>query len=475
MGVWDSVLAGQAAGQGSTDDKAPQYMDLMTALKAKLQGVQLPKDPMERLKLGLGIGQQLKQENEPAPTPNAPIPPATEDDAVPAVVQNQPASDDIGAAAQPTVPSLSSLPRNLASRVKGMQVTSPLASTIPDQYAGYRSSLEDEQGKADNVQDAANTYKGIPQQLNLAPIAAQIDAWTGSKLLSGYKQPESPEERAATLAKLQSMAAGAQQNVTADQLNLLKGSDRDAQMAQTRLLASAMSAGKNSDMPGGVKPEVLDRWTKDFQKDMNLYAQRSTSMGMITGTSLRASKLLTLVDAIPKRNLTGPEMTELGTGMAGLLTGQNRVNFEMVKDLVPQSAQGSINDVISWLTNDPKGRDQQAFVDRLTNTIQREQDLSTQQMHELRRSTIAAHRSLYNADPSRMYQVGNSNGLSSKDIDGSFAPLDPNAPPYQELGGQGPVRAGSIPGRPQAPAGFKGDWNKLSPKAQDLYLQHKGP
>jgi hypothetical protein len=66
------------------------------------------------------------------------------------------------------------------------------------------------------------------------------------------------------------------------------------------------------------------------------------------------------------------QMRELATSLASVLTGGNVVAEQQINELMPQTYKGNWNRFVEKLTNNPTGLDQQAFVSRLSDTLNRE-------------------------------------------------------------------------------------------------------
>ena len=126
--------------------------------------------------------------------------------------------------------------------------------------AGGRALLAqlfaEQQDEVNKMREAAAAAEAQPLELNLAPLAALTDAWTGSKMAQSYQAPESPEEKAARVAKIRGLANQGQQDITKDQIQMMLGEGKD----DTSLLrAIAAAAGSGT---GDIKAAML-QWQKD--------------------------------------------------------------------------------------------------------------------------------------------------------------------------------------------------------------------
>ena len=76
-------------------------------------------------------------------------------------------------------------------------------------------------------------------------------------------------------------------------------------------------------------------------------------------------------NTIPDREI----MTTLGIDAARTLTQTGVVSEKTINDLIPQSAKAKYRDWQGWLTNEPVGRDQTAFIKNLSTEVRRQRDI----------------------------------------------------------------------------------------------------
>jgi hypothetical protein len=88
-------------------------------------------------------------------------------------------------------------------------------------------------------------------------------------------------------------------------------------------------------------------------------------------------------------NLTPNQMRELATSVANLLSRGGVVAEGQIDSLVPNTLFGKIKDWQQWLTNEPTGTGQQAFVKNLGDTVNREIGLSQQYLQQLYSSRLS--------------------------------------------------------------------------------------
>lgn len=113
-------------------------------------------------------------------------------------------------------------------------------------------------------------------------------------------------------------------------------------------------------------------------------------------------------------NLDQREIEELAIGLNSMLQGSNVGAQAQVKALVPQSVMGNAQKMIEWLTNEPRGLNQQAFVKRMMSAVQAERDLSSQKMQELQHERLPAHIQAFRLFPDESAGLLNSYGIPAK-------------------------------------------------------------
>ena len=121
--------------------------------------------------------------------------------------------------------------------VKGYSVTSPtmMSDQMSDKLMGRINQQGLESRKAQQqglsgLEDYIQQYKNAPveggfRSVDLSPIAALVDSWTGSRLApaaAAIKRPETAEEKKMKLLGLEQVAQKQRENITDKDLDLLK-------------------------------------------------------------------------------------------------------------------------------------------------------------------------------------------------------------------------------------------------------------
>lgn len=172
-------------------------------------------------------------------------------------------------------------------------------------------SLDQQKSGISDTQSQLEAYKGMPSQLDISPLAALVDQWTGSNLSQAYNRPVSNEERLKTISGLQNAVQKARGGLSESELELLKNTlgDKKATVAAEELAKQHAIENhfrqQEIDLKGkalGAKPAKnagLDAVNKKFAEEY------TTSIGGYSKTK----KSLDQVDSSIKALQENPELT----------------------------------------------------------------------------------------------------------------------------------------------------------------------
>jgi hypothetical protein len=105
------------------------------------------------------------------------------------------------------------------------------------------------------------------------------------------------------------------------------------------------------------------------------------------------------------------QMEELAISTQALLSSSGTPAANQVKELIPHTAWGNAKKLQEWLTNDPTGTGQQAFVQRLADTVAREKQVALDQVQKAQKQRLSAHGALKRLDPDSYNSVLRSYGV----------------------------------------------------------------
>lgn len=175
---------------------------------------------------------------------------------------------------------------------------------------------------------------------------------------------------------------------------------------------------------------------KDFQKLDGILSperMRSGAAGDAVKRLWGSERLKTLLTdpAGAAANLTSSQMQEAASALQSLISPGGHSEHE-VAALVPSSARGNAAKVIQWLSNEPTGTNQQAFVRQMLQTAHREEATVRDQVEGAMVRSLPTFSQLKRKDPERYRALLEAKGLSEAvDEQGKYVPVR-NRPSYAE-------------------------------------------
>ncbi len=207
---------------------------------------------------------------------------------------------------------------------------------------------------------------------------------------------------------------------------MLSGGDPDKKESMEKMLLAEFgdkevpkdfihNMGTNSRFDGtlGEKhSQFLDKRFTGLGEALDPSKGARGAFGIAKQSFDRAEKLESLASAFPSGNLDSRQIEELAIGMNSLLSGSNAGAASQVEALVPKTVMGDARKLKEWLTNEPTGTNQQAFVKRLLGTIEREKATVSDQMKRIKYERAGRYSDLEKTDQARF-----KNALEDADID----------------------------------------------------------
>ena len=193
------------------------------------------------------------------------------------------------------------------------------------------------------------------------------------------QNPYSPSLAAGLEKTLSGFSQGYQQELnTGFQQQGANAKDLDAQAKW--YAATHPKAATGSPYAGVVQDRTIQGILGQSNTELDpMRAATGNSFGQLAYSTIRAQGATGLLNRFAD-NLTPQEMPDYGAAVYALISRSNRPNEQMIKDIIPASAQGSIAGVRNWISNDPQGTDQQRFLQRGGQTIQAEATIAGNQI-----------------------------------------------------------------------------------------------
>lgn len=178
---------------------------------------------------------------------------------------------------------------------------------------------------------------------------------------------------------------------------------------------------------GGGDGVEKGMWGK-FIHDINPSTGRAGEMGQNQKRVNAAMRLEQLFQdpAGGVRNLDQREMAELATGLQNLLSPGGHSAGE-VEHLIPQTIAGNGQKLLEWLTNDPTGTNQKAFVEKMSHTVGREKAAALKALQTSQYAVVPGYAPLFKADRARAEGILRGQHLDPSLLDENFVYKEPQS------------------------------------------------
>lgn len=295
-----------------------------------------------------------------------------------------------------------------------------MASNDNSMYANIGDAGGDLGAAIAGVKRAAPAgYDNLKKTAN-APVE-QLEERTKFGRASDLTDPNSVQSNVArNLAKAQLKSAGQDPNqvdgMSAQDLSdfMQKGLS-SLESAETRKASMKM----HNDLVGLKQRELND---DKFNKRITLFGDSLDENKGRTGEFGRQQQLvnssdraLVLGKQFADGNLPPAQVAELATSVAGLVSGGSHAAEATVHRFVPSTYSGSEAGISQWLTSEPKGAGQQAFVKQLLETAQRERQQAVGKIHGIKMSRVAQFEDLQRQNPTAFNAVLQSKGVDPEE------------------------------------------------------------
>lgn len=167
-------------------------------------------------------------------------------------------------------------------------------------------------------------------------------------------------------------------------------------------------SAEHKPAPGATKPADWQKFSDALDPNKARGGNLAATQKLINSTD----RIHGLFEQFPDGNIPAAQTTELATAVAGLISGGSPQSQHQIDEIVPQSAAGNAQKMISWLMDQPKGLQQQKFIQTLRESSQRERDIAIRQKGEAQRSRLTAFENLKAADPDRYQRMLDSFGVT---------------------------------------------------------------
>lgn len=310
------------------------------------------------------------------------------------------------------------------------------AARVPQSHVDFSQanpSLGTQSVDVQKLRDIADQVENAPQKTNLSAVADYVDHIAGTNYAKNYQAPLNADQKAMEAAKLRSMAAGAQNNITRDQMQALIAQARNEGMLQ-RTLATA---GNKTDAAAAKTTADLNKQFQKFGADSDATTQKRNTIGMIGQTGYRASHVAALIDRFQSGDKLSPiELQELGTATASMLSGGAGATAQaQIEEFSPPGIGKTAAEITGYLSDAPKDANMGAWVNRLGGTAHALGQQAETQMKNWSGGVADRYQNLFEADPDRFYRMMAHKGFSKAEVNQIFSQdnLDQQAASFKGL------------------------------------------
>jgi hypothetical protein len=320
--------------------------------------------------------------------------------------------------------------------LKQVKIRVPMQNKVSSSLADPGSLINElfapQREDSDKLRQIADEYEARKNPVDMKGLASIVDMWTGGNSAAHVAPVMTPEDKQLHVAKLRALAGESDKDIAKEKIGLWNNANNNESK-----LAMAELKGQLTGMGSPFKRNnQLDKWQKDFGKDMDVYGSIRSVKGKIADTEIRASRLKTLIEAIKSGNADPQEMASLGEGMANMISN-GAVSEERVRHFIPSSAGKTIAEWKQWFTAQPTGADQQKFVDRYAYELANESKNADRQLADFRRKNVTKHQMLWRDPEGRqnMLLQASGFGIAPEEVATLFDPklIKDRAKNYREI------------------------------------------
>ena len=247
------------------------------------------------------------------------------------------------------------------------------------------------------------------QQAYIAPAAqAQQAASTNYKDILGQYNMLKNQEIQNRLANKTDMGTG--------MVSQFKQAKQDKLIPED-MSFTAFVKSQHVDNSGDKLSKQTDKWQENLEKDLDADKSRTGNFAIPSKMKMASQRIIGLFNQFPDGNIPKSQSVELASAVAGVVSGGiSPQSQQQINELVPSSMRGRAEDIAALVTNEPRGRQQQKFMELLKGTAKREAEIADQQMEEIRVKRLPFHKKFRESDPETFNQIVSAYGLNPEYI-----------------------------------------------------------
>jgi hypothetical protein len=176
---------------------------------------------------------------------------------------------------------------------------------------------------------------------------------------------------------------------------------------------------KRDELSSHKVDQQVNKWANALKDDLDPNKARGGNMSFNQKKVDQAERLEGLIKDSSGNisNLDSRQVEELAIGLNSMLSNSSSSAVSQVEALVPKTALGNASKLKEWLTNNPTGMNQMAFVKRMADTVTREKTIASNQIKKAQKQRLSAYSKFKDADPDQYNQILNAYGLNENPDD----------------------------------------------------------
>ncbi len=305
--------------------------------------------------------------------------------------------------------------------LQAVQTGQQIATGMVD-MAQKKQDMAAKQKQANAQQDLTNilgetptpTPFGIPAMDQQAQVAAQADK---EKRLMQALSTANPNTFDTQMAEKMFSEKNAQQPDFQAKSIAYNGNPMEAlfdphsgdyydPVTKEKLSGKITPYGVTSSIADIRRQALRDKQTETLGKDLNdLSISSNSPAGISAKRALYAKSGLNLIKQTESQpgGADKRQMAELQMEVARVLTGQGVITNEQLNGLATRSAQSKVKNWEEWLSNKPTGIEQQAFVARFKDTLERQADFHGKELDRYKQKSMAKFTTFEKQAPEEFY------------------------------------------------------------------------
>lgn len=273
-----------------------------------------------------------------------------------------------------------------------------------------------------------------------AAMPSPLDAITGIKTAQ-----ITPTNALATIQAQRSAQAQSTRQKALDDQSLLKNlediattrSAKQASLSQQEQAQSDRMSNAQKDRELRQSLGELSASTRSGNEDKKRFTllsneidpnrARTGNLGKAQAMVNSAERINGIFDQFPDYNIPKGQTNELAGAVAGLINGGSAQSQHQINTVTPSSLVGDANGIAGWLTNNPRGLEQQNFMRLLQDTANREGNIARGQVKAAQIQKLPAFSDLKESNPGKYNAIVRGFHITDEDIAKYGSDLQGNA------------------------------------------------